>query len=97
MAYHIFINTRAVFFRVFQHVRSWAHKTHVACEYIKELRKFIKAGLTKKSANSCNTYISFTCLELITVSVYLHTPEFVTTKRFILFSRSFLNKENRTT
>ena len=77
-------------------MRAGADDAHVAHQYVKELREFVKAGLAHEAADRGDAVIIHTGLPNITGVIRSHTSELVTGKRFVISAGTDLFKENRT-
>ena len=76
-------------------MRAGADDAHVAHQYVKELREFVKAGLAHETADRGDAIIIHTGLSKIAGIIHPHTSELVTGERFVISACTHLFKENR--
>jgi len=72
VAHHVFVYQLRVLFRMQQHVRSWAYKTHVTLQHVQELRQLIYIRLAHKIAERILPRIILCRLHLVCILVHVH-------------------------
>lgn len=76
------------------HMGSRPYYAHIAKQYIKELWKFIQAGLSKKAPDPGNTFVVFMRLGGIGIFVHHHSAELIAKEAFPATAYPALHKKN---
>lgn len=75
MPCHITVDKSGIFLCVHQHVRPWAHQTHVALEYVEELRELVDVRTPHDVAEAELARVVLGGLQPVGILVHVHRAE----------------------
>lgn len=94
VTHHIFVDERAVFLSVLEHVWARPDERHIAEENIDELREFVDIGATHEVADARFAGIVLCGLLAVAVGIDTHGAEFVAVELLAVESAALLAEKN---